>query len=81
MLVSLYIGMTLYTEGIEGAFGGAFAPVESQNQREAPLTTHLTPGELAPDARSDGSENVWITDHVRQKVSADYESGARRRGY
>ena len=41
MLVSLYIGMTIYQEGLEHAFGGAFAPLESVREATASPGTQV----------------------------------------
>ncbi len=38
MLGALYVGMTLYTEGREQAFGGIFAPLEPWSATHQPLT-------------------------------------------
>ena len=38
MLVALYIGMTLHTEGMDEAFGGIFAPLEPWSETHRPLT-------------------------------------------
>jgi hypothetical protein len=82
LLVSLYIGMTIYQEGLESAFGGAFAPLESVREDGGALD-----GELAPSADFDAAgpadreRKVWVTDSVRDRVNASLQSGARRRGY
>jgi hypothetical protein len=68
MLIALYVGMTIYTEGIDQAFGGA-------------LATHLTPGAQSADAPADRERRGSITDRVRERVTADMEAGRRRRGY
>jgi hypothetical protein len=80
MLIALYIGMTIYSEGIENAYGGIFAPIESSD-RDAAMTTGLTPAAGMADAPSSGVRRVKVTDAVRERVSADLEEGARRRGY
>ena len=68
MLIALYVGMTIYTEGIDQAFGGA-------------LATHLAPSAQSADAPADRARRVSITDRVRERVSAEMEEGRRRRGY
>jgi hypothetical protein len=80
MLAALYIGMTIYTEGIENAYGGIFAPIASSD-RESPMAAHLTPAAGMADAPSGGARRVKITDAVRKRVSDDLEQAARRRGY
>jgi hypothetical protein len=81
LLVALYVGMTVYTKGIENAFGGAFAPIESANDRDAPIATHLTPAAQLAEPPSDRERRVWVTDAVREKVTSDLDAGTRRRGY
>jgi hypothetical protein len=80
MLISLYIGMEIYTKGIEHTLGGAFAPIEPMAQREAPLATGLTPAAGLADEPSGSDRPVMITDRVRRQVSADFAAGARRLG-
>lgn len=78
LLVSLYIGMTIYTKGIEQAFGGAFAPIQPISQRDEPLATGLTPAAGIADAPSGREQPMKLTDAVRNQVSADLAAGARR---
>ena len=42
LLISLYIGMEIYTKGIEHTLGGAFAPIQPMSQRETPLARSCT---------------------------------------
>ena len=82
ILIAIYIGMTLYTEGIESGFGGALAPIRPMDHRDEPLATRLTPvAQFEDSAPADRERRVWITDAVREQVSADLKSGAARRGY
>jgi len=81
MLVALYVAMTLYTKGIEGAFGGALAPIEPTSNRDAPIATHLTPAAELAGPPSERERRVWVTDAVRERVRSDLDEGARRRGY
>jgi hypothetical protein len=81
MLVALYVAMTLYTKGIEGAFGGAFAPSEAVDNRTAPAARHVIPGDRASESASESERRVPITDAVRERVTSDLRAGARRRGY
>jgi hypothetical protein len=82
ILVAMYLGMTIYTKGLEQVFGGAFAPIQSPSDRDAPLATHLTPAAgLAETVPTDRERRVWVTDAVREQVSADLRSGAQRRGH
>jgi hypothetical protein len=81
ILVAMYIGMTIYTKGLEHVFGGAFAPLEASGDRDAPLATHLTPAAgLAETVPTDRERRVWVTDAVREQVSSDIRSGAARHG-
>jgi hypothetical protein len=83
MLIALYVGMAIYSEGIEHAFGGAFAPLQPASERDEPLATHLAPGAQMADAPSEPRRRrrVPLTQAVRDRVKADIESGTRRRKY
>ena len=84
LLVSLYIGMSIYTEGAEQTLGSlhrAFAPIEPMAQRETPLATGLTPAAGLPDEPSAPSRPTNVTDAVRNRVTSDFSLGAQRRGY
>jgi hypothetical protein len=81
ILMALYVAMTLYTEGIESAFGGAFAPIQPVATRDAPLATSLTPVAQFEDGPTDRERRVWVTDAVREQVTSDLRAGAKRRGY
>jgi hypothetical protein len=80
MLIALYIGMTIYTEGIENALGGIFAPIASSDG-ESPMATHLTPAAGMADAPTEPRPRKRITEAVRDRVTEDLQEGARRRGY
>jgi hypothetical protein len=79
MLIALYIGMSIYTQGIDQALGGALAPLQPVGNRETPLATHLTPAAQLAEPPTERENRVWITDAVREQVSADVKAGARRR--
>ena len=85
ILISMYIGMTIYTKGAEQTLASvhqALAPIQPMSQREEPLATGLTPAAGLADAPSGGENRpVKITDRVRNQVSADLQLGAERRGY
>jgi len=78
LLISLYIGMEIYTKGIEHTLGGAFAPIQPMSQRETPLATGLTPAAGLADEPASPDRPVKITDAVRNRVSADLAAGAGR---
>jgi hypothetical protein len=80
MLIALYIGMTIYTEGIENAYGGIFAPIATSDGGD-PAATHLTPAAGMADAPAEARPRQRITEAVRDRVTADLQEGARRRGY
>jgi hypothetical protein len=84
LLVSLYIGMTIYTRGAEETLSSvhrAFAPIQPIAQRETPLATGLTPAAGLADEPSAPARPVKVTDAVRNQVSSDLSLGASRRGY
>jgi hypothetical protein len=79
MLISLYIGMTIYTKGFDQAYSSAFAPIQPMSQRETPLATELTGAAGLADAPSGGENRpVKVTDAVRNQVSADMSLGTSR---
>jgi hypothetical protein len=80
MLIALYIGMTIYTQGIENAYGGIFAPIASSDG-DNPMATHLTPAAGMADAPTEPRPRKRVTEAVRDRVTADLQEGARRRGY
>lgn len=82
MLVALYVGMTLHAQGMEQAFGGIFAPIESMD-RGSSAASALSPDAQAADATSDGAARprVRVTDAVRNRVTSHLRKGAERRGY
>jgi hypothetical protein len=80
MLIALYIGMTIYNEGIEQAYGGIFAPI-APSDGGSPMATHLTPAAGMADAPTEPRPRKRITEAVRDRVTSDLQEGARRRGY
>ena len=78
LLISLYIGMSIYTKGIEHTLGSAFAPIQPISQREEPLAAGLTPAAGLADEPSSPDRPVKITDAVRNRVTADLAAGAAR---
>jgi hypothetical protein len=80
MLIALYIGMTIYSEGIEQAYGGIFAPIASSDGG-SPMATHLTPAAGMADVPMEPRPRKRTTEAVRDRVTSDLQEGARRRGY
>ena len=80
MLIALYVGMTVYQRGLDHAFDGAFAPVAPANDRDEAPASHLTAGAGTASGPTDRERRVWVTDAVRERVSADLREGARRHG-
>jgi hypothetical protein len=78
MLISLYLGMEIYTKGIDQALGGVLAAIEPMSEREEPLATALTPAAGLADEPSSPTRPSNVTDRVRQRVTADMAAGARR---
>jgi hypothetical protein len=66
MLSALWMGMTLYTEGFENAYGGFFAsPVSTRAEAR---------GASEVESRNAGP----LTQRVRDRVTADLQDAARR---
>lgn len=80
MLAALYVGMTIYAKGIDQATSDLFSPIASSEGHD-PLATHLTAAAGMADAPSERRRRGRVTDVVRDRVTADLEAGARRRGY
>ncbi len=78
MLAALYVGMTIYTEGLEQAFGGIFAPLESVNDSTAPMATQFTPAAQSATPPAEPTRRIPILQGVHDRVTADLETGARR---
>ncbi len=78
ILVAMYIGMQIYTKGIEGMLGGAMDPIESSERDSSAFGGNLIGGDVTmPTERKRGP----VTQKVRDKVTADLQRGAERRGY
>jgi hypothetical protein len=78
ILVAMYIGMQIYTKGIDSMLGGALDPIESSQRDSSPFGGNLTGGDVTmPTERKRGP----VTEKVRERVTADLELGAKRRGY
>ncbi len=82
ILIALYIGMSIYTDGIDRTLGGIFATVEPVDGGEDPFATQLTPAAGRADAPSAPSQpRGRVTERVRDRVTADLQQAAQRRGY
>ena len=78
ILIAMYIGMQIYTKGIDSMLGSALDPIESSERDSSSFGGHLTGGDVTmPTERKRGP----ITQKVRDKVTADLQRGAERRGY
>ncbi len=77
MLIALYIGMKIYADEMDDAFGGIFAPLESA-RGDAPDLMGLSPAASEADAPSERGRRVPITEAVRDKVTRDIERGFER---
>ncbi len=78
ILIAMYIGMQIYTKGIDSMLGSALDPIESSERDSSSFGGHLTGGDVTmPTAR----QRAPITQRVRDKVTADLERAADRRGY
>ena len=78
MLAALYIGMQIYMGNLESLTRSAAAPIQGTD-RETPLATGLTDAAgMADGGPTDRERRVWVTDVVRERVTADMARGARR---
>jgi hypothetical protein len=82
IIIALYIGMSIYTDGIDRTLDGIFAAVEPVDGGEDPFATHLTPAAGRADAPSAPTPpRGRVTERVRDRVTADLQQAAQRRGY
>lgn len=82
LLIALYIGMTIYTEGIESVYHRVVSSTTPANDRDTPMSTHPTAGDQGADTpNTTHSRRGPLTERVRERVTADIEEGARRQGY
>ena len=74
MLVAIYVGLTVYTEGADRALGGLFAGAAPElSDAAATDTEEWSPGEpAAPSAR------VPITQRVREKAQGAVDDRFQR---
>ena len=80
MLAAMVVGMKIYSEGLEQAYGGIFAPIASR-ERDSALGSALTPLAGMADAPSEPVRRGKVTDVVRDRVTEDLAAGMKRRGY
>ena len=73
MLVGIYVGLTVYTEGADGVFGGIFAGAKD----EAPDAAASDTEEWMPEAPS--SARVPPTERVREKAQGAVDDRYERR--
>ena len=76
MLIALYIGMSLYTKGMDQTYEAAFGPAEHESYQDTQVTSRADRTEPSSPNR-----RVMITDRVRQRVTSVIQEGARRRDY
>ena len=79
---AVWVGMEIYNEGTEGAFGGIFAPIESvRGNEDGSTAADLTPAAQEADVPAQRrTRSAPITSAVRDKVTRDIQHGARRSG-
>ena len=78
ILIAMYIGMQVYTKGIDSVLGSTLDPIESSERGSSSFGGHITGGDVTmPTERKRGP----ITQQVRDRVTSDLQRGTRRRGY
>ena len=70
MVGALYVGISLYTEGREHAFGGIFAPIEPL-ERDSLAASALSPAAQFENAPRPGQapQRVKASDTLRKRFS------------
>ena len=78
ILIAMYVGMQVYTKGIDSVLSSTLDPIESSDRSSSSFGGNLTGGEVTmPTERKRGP----ITQQVRDRVTADLQRGTKRRGY
>ncbi len=72
ILIAMYLGMSIYTDGIDRTLNGIFASVEPVDDRDDPLAD-------SPSAPPQPRQRV--TERIHDRVTADLQHAAQRRGY
>jgi hypothetical protein len=76
IVAGIYLGVTVYQEGVDGAFGGVFA----RSGASAPAEAGGDSGDAAPAPRRPGTVSPGaVTQRVRERVTRAVQEGARRR--
>jgi hypothetical protein len=79
MLAAMYVGMTIYTQGLERAFGGIFAPIDAGPGADSRTSALADDVKLHPtDDPSPVRRRVPITEQVRDRVTQHIQRGAAR---
>ncbi|HVP29692.1 MAG TPA: hypothetical protein VMW35_11090 [Myxococcota bacterium] len=82
IVIAVYVGLTVYDQGVDRAFGGLFArshasaPPPGREAEREPVVSDR--GDDAPSA--DGPRRVPITQAVRERVTGAMQEGERRQG-
>ena len=74
MLVGIYVGLTVYTEGSDRAFGGLLAGATSEASDAAATDTD----EWSPEEPAAPSARVPITQRVREKAQGAVDARFQR---
>jgi len=88
IVAGVYVGLTLYDEGIDHAFGGLFARSSTSPTSTALPLERDAPGaaDRAADARVAGGSSSGsyrsgaVTQRVRERVTGAVDQGSRRAG-
>ncbi len=72
IIIAMYLGMSIYTEGIDRTLDGILASVEPVDDPAAGL---------AGGSSALSQRHGRVTERVRDRVTADLQQAAQRRGY
>jgi hypothetical protein len=76
IVLGIYLGLTVYEQGVDGALGGLFARGRAS---EAPAASPVADDAAPAESRRAGSPSPGaITQRVRQRVTEAVQQGARR---
>jgi len=79
MLIAMYLGMQIYSEGMESVWNSVVAPIQGSSDSGSPRAAHLSPAAMLADEPAAPSRPRKLTDRVRDSVTSDLQAGAQRR--
>jgi hypothetical protein len=79
-VLAIWVGLTVYDQGVDRAFGGLFAGSKQEAPHRVAATTPAAPDDSESDEPEGSARPAPITERVRERVTGSMEQGARRAG-